>query len=357
MKWLMRGTISIVVISIIGYFVLQSEYLARLLLERQVVAAMTSLTADDLPDGLHVGICGAGGPLPDPERSLPCVFVIAGTELLVFDAGDGAAANLAGMRVRAGDIDGVFLTHFHSDHIGGIGELALQRWVRGNHTSALPLYGPSGVENIAAGLNLAYALDARFRTEHHGEEVAPSTGTGLVAEPFEQPAQNELVVVYTSGDLSVSAFQVDHDPVDPAVGYRLDYKGRSIVISGDTSKSASLINAARGVDVLFHEALSVELIGAIGEVARSAGNSGLAKIMADIPSYHASPVEVAEVAAEAGVDHLVFYHILPALPLPGLVSIFMAGVAEAYEGPVTLSVDGTFVSLPAGSDGIFVSKR
>jgi len=91
--------------------------------------------AAELPDGLHVVLCGAGGPLPDPVRSGPCTVVIAGSSLFVVDAGSGGARNLLRMGLPAGRIEALFVTHVHSDHIDGLGELALQRWVGGSNTS------------------------------------------------------------------------------------------------------------------------------------------------------------------------------------------------------------------------------
>jgi ribonuclease Z len=153
------------------------------------------------------------------------------------------------------------------------------------------------------------------------------------------------------------AFAVDHSPVWPAVGYRIEYKDRSIAISGDTAKSENLIEASRGVDVLFHDALSPVLVGVLHDSAVAAGNAKLAKITTDILDYHASPVEAAQSAAEAGARALVIYHVVPPLPIAPLQSIFEEGMDDAYDGPIEIAVDGTFVSLPAGSDEILFSER
>jgi ribonuclease Z len=152
----------------------------------------------------------------------------------------------------------------------------------------------------------------------------------------------------------VTAFKVEHEPVSPAVGYRFDYGGRSLVVSGDTKKSASLTHFARGVDLLVHEALSPELMGVIQGAAESVGNRAIAKLAADVLDYHASPIEVAEVAQAAGARHLLYYHIVPPMPIPGLASVFLEGVQERFDGPITLGRDGTMISLPAGSDEIVV---
>jgi ribonuclease Z len=319
---------------------------------RVVTRNMQSSLLDELPDGLHVGLCGAGSPLPDPERSGPCVAVVAGRRLFVIDSGSGSSRNLSRMRLPQGEIEGILLTHFHSDHIDGLGEMLLQRWVNGTHDSPTPVHGPEGVERVVAGFNQAYAQDAAYRVAHHGEKVVPPTGTGAVARPFQKPAAGEGVKIVDEADLTITAFAVDHAPVSPAVGYRVDYKDRSVLVSGDTSKSANLAQFAAGVDLLVHEGLAPQLVAVLNEGARRAGKENLSKITADILTYHASPKEAAEIARDAHARELLFYHIVPPLILPTMKEIFLEGVAETYDGPVTVGKDGTFMSLPAGSDVI-----
>jgi ribonuclease Z len=323
-------------------------------------AVENGLLADpigDLPDGLHVTLCGAGGPFPDPDRSAPCLAIVAGRSLYLVDAGSGAARHLTRIGFQPGQVEAVFLTHFHSDHIDGLGELGVVRWVGGSHRLPLPIYGAEGIAEITQGLNQIYRLDSVYRTAHHGPEVLPPTGSGFRAREFREPAPGESNVVLEKDGLRVTAFKVEHPPIVPAVGYRFDYKGRSVVVSGDTSKSANLERVASGADLLVHEALSPELIGVLQHAAEAAGNEAIAKISVDVLDYHATPVEAAESAQSAGVGHLLYYHIMPPMPIPGLDSIFLGGVNDAYDGPVTLGRDGTSFSLPAGSDQILESER
>jgi ribonuclease Z len=284
------------------------------------------------------------------------VAIVAGTQVVLVDAGSGAARNLAAMMLPPPLVDAVFLSHFHSDHIDGLGELATLGWAGGARREQLPLYGPPGVSHVAEGFNEAYALDARYRTAHHGEAVAPSSGAGLGARPFELPAAGMGRIVYEREGLRVRAFPVDHSPVAPAVGYRFDYAGRSVVVSGDTVKSAELQREATGVDLLVHDALAAHMIARANEAAEKAGLRNMAKITADIPDYHATPVQVAELAESAGVRHLLYYHIVPPLPFGLLEGLFLEGVADAYSGPVTLGRDGTLVSLPRDTQEIDVDE-
>ena len=315
---------------------------------RGIVQRLAS-TGPDLPDGLHVILCGAGSPLPDPDRSPPCTLVVAGEKKFLFDV--GSSANVGGMGFNMGDLDGVFLTHFHSDHIGGLGEAMLQRWIAGEHDHPLPVYGPNGVAHVVDGFNEAYGLDSIYRTAHHGEEIAPPAASGGTAITF-NVIQNELLSVYATDEVTIGAFNVTHDPVYPAVGYKITYKGRSVVISGDTALSDNLFVHARGVDLLIHEAMSMELVEMAEKGAAEAGNKTLEKIFFDIRDYHTDPEDIAKRAEEANVGFLAFNHIVPALPLPGLESIFLGDSAGYFAGPIHVGKDGDYFSLPAGSSEV-----
>jgi ribonuclease Z len=328
-----------------------------LVLERAIPKMMSATTAANLGDGLHIAICGAGGPLPDPKRAGACMLIIAGDTLLMIDSGSGGPRNIGRMQFPIGDVDAVLLTHFHSDHIDGLGETATLRWASGDNTSPLPVIGPTGVEKVVDGFNMAYSHDKGYRHDHHGDTVAPNSGFGLIAQAFATPATGASAVVWDKDGLLISAFSVDHKPVNPAVGYRIDYKGRSAVVSGDTAKSTNLEFFAKDTDLLLHEGLSPKLVMLMNKAAVQIGNAGIAKITIDILNYHASPAEAAESAQAANVKHLALYHIVPPLIVPGQDLVYLEGVADAYDGPTTLTQDGTIFSLPANGTEVIVVQK
>lgn len=324
--------------------------------QKVVAQRLATELKKELSDGLHVGLCGAGSPFPDDKRTGPCTLVVAGSQILVFDAGNAATRNLGKMGVNHGQIDAIFLTHFHSDHLDGLGELLLQRWVSTGNAKPAPVYGPPGVQRVVAGLREAYAQDASYRVAHHGETTLPAAGSGGEARPFEVTAQGDLVV-YQQDGVEVRAFAVDHAPVHPAVGYRISYKGRSVVLSGDTRPSDAVRLQSKGVDLLVHEALSEPLVRLIGEAALQAGRPNVQKLMADIVDYHSSPEQAAQIAQDAQVGYLLLSHIAPPLPVPGMAKAFLGDASAIFKGPIRVGIDGDFISLPADSKEIRVSKR
>lgn len=304
-----------------------------------------------LPDGLTAGFCGTGSPLPDRSRAGPCTAVVAGGRLFIFDVGDGATETLARMGLQPAHIEAVFLTHFHSDHIDGLGGLAVQRWATAASTAPLALYGGEGVEQVAAGFNEAYAIDSTYRVAHHGPEIVPPGGAGYQARVFTLTDGAQNTVVLDDRGVRITAFAVDHGPVRPAFGYRVDYKGRSLVISGDAVPSPALASAANGADLLIHEALSPELTAIMEEAATNRGMRGVATIFHDIPDYHTSPAAAADIASEANVGALALTHLIPPLPISIMEDPFLHGARERYAGPLWIARDGDLIILPA-SGGI-----
>lgn len=298
-----------------------------------------------LPDGIHAYLCGSGSPLPDAQRAGPCVAVLAGKEAFVFDAGSGSIRKLQRMGFPMDRLQAAFLTHLHSDHIDGFGELMLQAWMAGGRDRPLPIFGPQGTDQVVEGFMQAYAIDRGYRIAHHGPEVARPGGFGgdvRIIDPFTTGS-----TVYRSNGVTIRALPVDHQPVDHAFAYRIEYGGRSLVISGDTKQSAELAIFAKGADVLFHEALNPQMVGKIGNALADHGNSDGAKIMSDIPDYHTTPEQAAEVANQAGARALVLYHLVPAPPIRPVERAFLGNAPDLFEGDVRVGNDGLLVSLPA----------
>ena len=307
-----------------------------------------------LPDGLHLALCGTGSPFPDPSRAGPCSAIIAGDRLFIVDTGEGSARNLGYMGIPAAKIEAIFLTHFHSDHIDGLGPFMLQRWGVGTFQTPTPVYGPTGVEKVVDGFRAAYVLDFGYRVAHHSEKIMPPGGSGGKGMPFALPpaGQGDDVVVLNDKGLKVTAFRVDHAPIDPAVGYRFDYKGRSVVISGDTKKTPSVQAVAKGADILVHEALQPALVKILETEFADHNLNNMSQVMRDILNYHTTPEEAAAQAAAAGAKQLVLNHIVPPMPVRFAYPAFLGDAAKFYDKPITVGEDGMLFSLPANSTSI-----
>lgn len=337
----------------------QDQVIASMI-ERGVARERKDLLADD---ALRVMICGSGSPMPDPERAPACNLVVAGGRIFVVDAGPGSWAKAGRWGIDFRTVEAVLLTHFHSDHIGDLYEVNLQSWVAGR-AAPLAVYGGPGIEDVVGGVNAAFRRDRAYRVAHHGADfLKPELGVmepRLIAGPDGAPLKplwpqlpnsekrSGVAVIYEKDGLTITAFAVDHAPVEPAYGFRFDYKGRSIAISGDTAKSESLKRAVPGVEVLLHEAMEKRIVGQMQAAAERAGRDRIAKILSDIPGYHASPRDAAETAAEAGVRYLVLTHLIPPVPYWVAQSVFRRET-EQPGLQTMLGYDGLMVTLPLNS--------
>lgn len=299
-------------------------------------------------DALYVITTGTGAPLPDPNRVGPQAVVVAGDQMLVFDTGPGSTRQLALTGLNISSVNALFLTHYHSDHISDLGEFMLQHWTGTGAVEPLDIYGPPGVEEVVAGFVAAYQLDRGYRIDHHGADVMPPSGFGGVAHTFD--LGRDLMsseVVYEAGDVQVIAFNVDHPPVVPAVGFRVNYKDRSAVITGDTIYSDSLIHHAMGADLLVSDSLNHKMSQMVSEAGADADNN-LSTVTEDIQESHIKPEEAAFVAKEAGVPVLMITHVLPPVP-DFLKRPFLRDARAIYDGHLQMANDGTLISLPVNS--------
>jgi ribonuclease Z len=282
-----------------------------------------ALSADDF----SVTLLGTGTPSPIPERFGASTLVEAGGLRLVFDVGRGTTIRLWQKQIPLGAIDAHFLTHLHSDHINGLSDLWLTGWIQtpfGGRKKPFLIYGPSGTEKMMTALWDAFSEDRRIRIE---DEKFPLAGLQTDAHDV-RPG-----LVYERNGVVVTAFEVDHgDHVKPAYGYKVTYRGHSVVISGDTRYDKRLEEAARGADLLIQEvAMIPEKILAVSPVHRA------------INEHHISPELAGKLFAAARPKLAAYTHIIlvgvPNITKAPTVEELLVATRKTYDGPVVAGVD------------------
>jgi ribonuclease Z len=294
-------------------------------------------------DSLRVMVCGSSSPLPAEGRAQACIAIITPEHFFVIDSGAGSTKNLRAALLPMNKLDGVLLTHFHSDHIAELYEVNLASWVAGRPES-MKVYGPKGVKKITSGINSTYQMDVQYRTEHHGSEFLPAKLGKL------QPVRLDVGEALTIGSLKITSFNADHSPIEPAVSYRIEYKGRVVVVTGDTNVTETLGEQVKGIDLLLTDALSVTILDRMIAAATEAGRSRGAKILADVKDYHASTEKLIEMIDESGVQMTGFYHMVPAPSNIVTEKIYKKGLPSN----VVLTDDGMWFTLPVGDDRVLV---
>ena len=286
-----------------------------------------------LAQDFKVTLLGTASPAPRPDRFGPSTLVEVGPEKFLFDVGRGVPIRLWQLRIPMGEITGVFLTHFHSDHTSGIPDVWLTGWIRtpyGRRTTPFRIWGPVGTNDMMAHLEKAYQADIRVRLE---DGKNPPEGIAIVAEEFQEGVvRDQGSVVYDNNGVKVTAFTVNHGAaIKPAVGFRIDYQDRSVVISGDTRYDENLIKHAKGTHLLIHEVAAArpKLIETSLVVKR-------------IIDHHTSPQEAGLVFSLVAPKLAAYTHFVllsnadnPEPTLDDLVDY----TRETYKGPLQLGED------------------
>ena len=301
----------------------------------------------DKEDTLKVVICGSRSPLPSPGRAESCVLVEAGDDIYIFDLGNGSVNNLTQYQLPWPNVKAVLITHMHSDHMADLPDAHLQSWIQGR-AAPLKVYGPEGINLVTKGFELAYSADYQYRSDHHGSDMLPMSIAGFDAT---QIKDNQLIPNNTPG-LEILPFVVDHHPVNSAFGFKISYKGRTVVISGDTIDDGSVEKYSKDVDLLVHSAISIDIVERMRGLAPL---PQMDKILLDIQDYHTSIKEAGEIARDANVKHLLIYHSIPTPRNTLMERVFFRPIEDVFEN-YSLSDDGTRVIMPVDNNEIVIDQ-
>jgi ribonuclease Z len=276
-------------------------------------------------DEFRVTLLGTGSPAPVMRRFGPGVLVQAGGKTLLIDCGRGTTQRLMQAGLRLGQVDALFLTHLHSDHIVGIPDLWLTGWLEAAYAQRkgpFVVHGPAGTQALMDGLTRAYQWDIQARIAD--QNLSPASIAAQVTE-FKEG------VVYDQGGVKVTAIEVDHgELLKPAFGFRVDYAGRSVTISGDTRFSENLIRHAAGTDLLIHQVAAVR-----EELLKN-------PVFKVILAHHTQPDEAGTLFTRVKPKLAVYYHFV-LLGAPGIPPVTEADVVALtrrnYAGPLVVGED------------------
>ena len=348
MKKILKLLITIIAIYLIGLLALNSHSIQDRILDIGLKNILSNAEPFlDKEDTLKVIVCGSRSPLPSPGRAEACILVEAGDDMYIFDMGNGSVNNLTQYQLPWPNVQAVLITHMHSDHMADLPDAHLQSWIQGR-TEPLKVYGPEGINLVTKGFELAYSADYQYRSDHHGQEMLPMSVAGFNEITI---TNNELIPNETPG-LEILPFVVDHYPVNSAYGFKITYKGRTVVISGDTINDGSVQKYSKDADLLIHSAISIDIVERMRRVAPI---PQMDKILFDIQDYHTTIKEAGEIARDANVKHLLIYHSIPTPRNKIMEDVFfrpLDGVFAEY----TLSDDGTRVIMPVGTDEIIIDQ-
>lgn len=294
------------------------------------------MTSEQVPseDAITVTITGTGIPLPAPGTAGPGVMVRTGGKVLQFDVGRGTLGRIVDMGVPPPAVSTVFVTHHHSDHLVGLADLVMTRWTLSHGTHVpLEIVAPAGpaIDFLHTMLD-PWKADLDIRAEHTQRDDRPDPII-VAFEPADTPTE-----VWTSGGVRVLAVGVHHEPVLPAVAFRVERGAGALVISGDTRVCDEVADLSAGADVVVHEACRAQ---AMREMFGH-DNPQIEHIV----DYHAASIELGALAERAQIPHLVLTHLIPPANNDKQREEFAADVRRGgYTGELTVAQDLTTVVI------------
>ncbi len=343
-KFFIFSFVSLLIIFLAGYFSLSNISVQKFVLER--ISESRFETAFEINeninfDELEIYFCGSGSPLSFSPEGAQCIALIVGNDIYVIDSGENSFGKISNNYLPQ-NIKAVFITHAHSDHIADLDELNLRRWVTGA-TQPLRVYGSSEIINVTEGINLAYKNDEDYRVDHHGEEFVPPKNRPMIAivhSPIDEPQ-----LIFEDENIKVESFLVDHFPVKQAIGFRIFFGEKVIIISGDTEITDNVFSLVDGADVLIHDGMIKEHVSFLADVAKENNVSRMEIAFTDILDYHADVIDIKKNLENKDLGLLIINHLVPPKNLLGV----------RYVEDLFSDVDYGFL-LARDNDKIIISK-
>jgi ribonuclease Z len=287
-------------------------------------------------DGIVVVTVGTSTPLPG-ERSQSGTAIFVNGYFFMFDVGAGVVQRSEYLGLPLTKLNAIFLTHYHSDHMMDLPNMISRTWVMGREKD-LHVYGPDSLNSLVNAANDFLSIENKYRVDHHGSKIMDISRAKGIPHEY-HVGQNSTVVVFEQDGIKITAFDVEHEPIEPAVGYLIEYDGKKVVISGDTKENTLLEKMAQDCDLLVHEVMLMSFQKMLAEELAEAGMERNSQIIHDIQDYHISTTEVAALAERANVKKLVLNHLAPAPDNAILKNMYLNELKE-YKGDIHLANDG-----------------
>ena len=275
---------------------------------------------------MEVILLGTGSPIPDPNRAGPSTLVKVGEgggEHLLVDAGRGCVMRMAAAGSLPGFLQGVLITHFHSDHLTDLNDIITTHWIMSMEPAPLRIWGPVGIQHYVDHLLLGLAPDISYRVGHHAD---------LTWEPIVEVVEVQAGDSFAVGLMQVSVHDMVHAPVEPAIGYRIEHDGKVAALAGDTIPCAGLDDLTKNADVYVQTVIRDDLV-----------KLDPRQRLQDILDYHSSVTQAGETAAKNRVKTLLLTHYVPA-PQPEQYDEWIAIAAKHFDGEIVMGDDLTSVT-------------
>jgi ribonuclease Z len=272
---------------------------------------------------IEVVLLGTGNPVPDRDRAGAATLIRAGGRTLLVDAGRAVCMRLAAAGVLPIMLDAVLVTHLHSDHICDLNDVVTTHWVMSAAPTPLRIFGPPRIGEIVDGVRAMLRPDVGYRIAHHED---------LTWEPQLEVVELQPGPVFDEDGLRVVAARTDHRPVEPTLGYRVEFGGKVVVLAGDTVPCAGLDELCRGADVYVQTVLRDDLVRMVPM-----------QRFVDTIDYHSTVADAAQTAARAGVRTLVLTHQVPT-PAAGSAEEWLAPARTHFDGEIVFGEDLVSIS-------------
>jgi ribonuclease Z len=276
---------------------------------------------------MDIVLLGTGSPIPDANRAGPSTLLKFGegdSEHVLVDAGRACVMRMAGAGSMPAFLQGVLITHLHSDHLCALNDIITTHWIMTNEPTTLRIWGPPGLKHFVDHMLIALGPDISYRVAHHDD---------LTWEPMVEVTELEPGDTFTVGSANVSVHETVHAPVHPTIGFRVEHDGKVAALAGDTIPCPGLDDLTKDADVYVQTVIRDDIVRSI-PVAR----------LQDILDYHSSVEQAGQTAANNGVKTLMLTHMVPA-PQPEQYDEWKAIAAKEFDGEIVIGDDLTTVTI------------